>query len=91
MTKTISGKTFEDTTIARFFHNPAFGIKSVRGQEGTAFVSEPLTQDGLEKIKALGVGAQFVMKRSPNLNAKGNYTYFFEYLAPRNTTTDTGI
>ncbi len=87
--ETESDKVYENRTVGYGYDVPAFGKGVLKGQKGVAFVINPLTEDqaGLLKEKA-NTGQQFVLYRSPGVNAKGNYTYFLEFLAPKQ---DSGI
>ena len=76
-------KTYENRTVAYAYDVPAFGKGALKGQKGMAYVTNPLTEEQAAVLKEKAVaGQQFAMYRSPNVNAKGNYTYFLEFLAP---------
>ena len=85
-------KTFENRTVAYAYDVPAFGKGALRGTKGVAYVTNPLTAEQAEVLKTKAVaGQQFVLHRSPGVNAKGNYTYFLEFLVPKTTATEGDI
>jgi len=90
--KNTETKEFENRTVAYAYDVPAFGKGALKGQKGAAFVTNPLTAEQAEILKSkAGAGQQFALYRSPNTNAKGNYTYFFEFLPVRNLEADDSI
>lgn len=82
-------KNYENRTVAYAYDVPAFGKGVLKGQKGTAYVTNPLTEEQAKILKEKAVpGQQFCMHRSPGVNAKGNYTYFLEFLVPKTTSTE---